>query len=85
MVGHTNDQQLRCQCHLMTFGIQLIAHPNLLVRVTNVRVLSARATFRVGLASESHRLQPMLMLTLHWLSRTSMCGWAISALTDILA
>ena len=45
---------------------QLIAHPHLLVRATNVWVFSARANFRVGLANESHWLQPMLVFTVHW-------------------
>ena len=54
-----------------------IAHPHLLVRATNERFLSSRTTFRVGLANENHKMQPMLVLTVHWW-RTSKCGWAIS-------
>ena len=34
--------------------VYLIAHPHLLVRATNEQFLLARATFRVGLANESH-------------------------------
>jgi len=49
---------------------QLISHPHLLVRVICERFLHARATFRVGLASESHWLQLVLVLTVH-------CGWAM--------
>jgi hypothetical protein len=44
----------------------LIAHPHLLVQATSERFLPAWGTFRVGLASESHWLQPVLILTIHW-------------------
>ena len=44
----------------------LVAHPHLLVRATSERFLPARGTFRVRLASESHWLQPVLVLTIHW-------------------
>jgi len=33
---------------------------------TNERFLPAWSTFRVGLASESHWSQPVLVLTIHW-------------------
>ena len=36
--------------------------------------LPTRATFRVGLASESHWLQPMLVLIVHLLAHTSKYG-----------
>ena len=36
-----------------------------MVRTTSERFLQAWATFRVGSASESHWLQPMLVLTIH--------------------
>jgi hypothetical protein len=42
-----------------------IAHPHLLLRATCEQFLQARATSRVGLASESHWLQPVLVLTVH--------------------
>ena len=47
-------------------GGYFIAHPHLLVRATSKRFLQARATFRSVLASESHWLQPVLVLTVHW-------------------
>jgi hypothetical protein len=40
-------------------------HPHLLVQATNERFLPARGTFKVGLASESHWLQQVLVLTVH--------------------
>jgi hypothetical protein len=46
----------------------LIAHPHLLVRANCERFLPAWATFKVGLASESQRLQLELVLTIHWWS-----------------
>ena len=45
---------------------QLIAHPYILVQVTNERFLPARATFKPGSATESHWLQSVLVLTIHW-------------------
>ena len=42
----------------------LKAHSHLLVRAINERFVPARVTFRSVLASESHWLQPMLVLTL---------------------
>ena len=44
----------------------IIAHPHLLVRATSERFLPTWATFRAGLASENHWLQPVLVLTIHW-------------------
>jgi hypothetical protein len=44
----------------------LIAHTHVLVRATNERFLPVGGNFRVGLASESHWLQPVLVLTIHW-------------------
>ena len=55
----------------------LIARPHLLVRATSERFPPARATFRSVLASESHCLQPLLVLTVRWWASTSVCGWAI--------
>ena len=55
----------------------LLAHPHLLVRATNERLLSTRATFMSVLASESHWLQLVLILTVRWWPDTSKCGWAI--------
>ena len=46
-----------------------------MVRVTIERFPPARATFRSVLASESHWLQPLLVLTVRWWSGTSKCGW----------
>ena len=43
-----------------------IAHPHILVWATNERFLLAGVTFRVGSASESHWLQPMLVRTVRW-------------------
>jgi hypothetical protein len=39
---------------------------HMLVLATNERFLPARDTFRVILASESHWLQPILVLYVHW-------------------
>ena len=55
--------------------LDLIAHPHLLVRTTSKWFLPAGATFRDGLASESHWLQPMLVRTVHWWpALVSVCG-----------
>jgi hypothetical protein len=43
-----------------------IAHPHLLMRATSEWFLPAWSTFKHDLASESHWLQPMLVLTVHW-------------------
>ena len=46
--------------------VKIIVHPHLLVRVTSERDSYQQGIFlRVGLASESHWLQPMLVLTVH--------------------
>jgi hypothetical protein len=52
---------------VMTISGALIHSPHLLVRATGERFLPARGTFTASLASESHWLQPMLILsvTLH--------------------
>ena len=55
-----------------------IARPHLLVRATTERFPPARATFRSVLASESHWLQPLLVLTVRWWPDTTKCGLAIS-------
>jgi len=44
----------------------LIHSPHLLVRATNERFLSSGDTFRASLASESHWLQPVMVLSVHW-------------------
>ena len=44
----------------------MIAHPHLLVWATSERFLPTGGTFRVGLASESHWLQLVLVFTVHW-------------------
>ena len=49
-------------------GRCLIAHPHLLVRAISERFLPARATFKSVLASESHSLQLVLVLTVQWWS-----------------
>jgi hypothetical protein len=51
---------------ILCIQVQLIAHPHLLVRATSERLLPAWGTFKVGLTSESHGLQPMLVLTIYW-------------------
>ena len=43
-----------------------IVHPYLLMRATSERFLPVGATFRVGLTSESHWLQLVLVSTVHW-------------------
>ena len=59
-------------------GWLLIARPHLLVRTTSERFPPAKATFRSVLASESHWLQPLLVLTVRWWTGTSKCGRAIT-------
>jgi hypothetical protein len=44
----------------------LIPSPHLLVLATSERFLLARGTFRIMLVSESHWLQPMLVLPVRW-------------------
>ena len=53
-------------CWHWLFFYQGIAHPHLLVRATNKRFLPTRITFESVLASESHRLHPVLVLTVLW-------------------
>jgi hypothetical protein len=45
---------------------QLIPSPHLLVLATSEQFLPARGTFRAILASESHGLQPVLVLSVRW-------------------
>jgi hypothetical protein len=47
------------------FDGTLIYSPHLLVWATSERFLPAEGTFRVILASESHWLQPVLVLSVH--------------------
>ena len=49
-----------------TLHIAFIHFPHLLVRATSEWFLPVGGTFRVILANESHWLQPMLVLTVHW-------------------
>ena len=63
---------------------RIIAHPHLLVHATNEQFPLARATFRSVLASESHGLQPLLVLIVRWWPDTSKCGRAISVARDIM-
>ena len=44
---------------------------------TSKRFPPTRATFRSVLASESHWLQPLLVLTVRWWPNTSKCGCGI--------
>ena len=57
---------LDAYANLGMIGLALIAHRHLLVRATNERFLPARATLRSVVASESHWLQPVLILTVQW-------------------
>ena len=61
---------LRVAVHVIAAYVReepaVIPHPHLLVRGTNEWFLPTGATFRVGLASESHWLQPVLVHTVHW-------------------
>ena len=52
----------------------LIAHPHLPVRATSERFPPARVIFRSALTSESHWLQPLLVLNVRWWPGTSQCG-----------
>ena len=45
---------------------RLLAHLHSLVWGTSEQFLLARATLKIGLVSESHWMQPMLVLTVHW-------------------
>lgn len=45
---------------------QQIAHPHLLVWAINERFLPVGTTSRIGLANESHSLQLVLVLNVHW-------------------
>ena len=47
-------------------GMKLIHSPHLLVRATGERFLPTGGTFRAILANESHRLQPVLVPSVHW-------------------
>ena len=60
--GHQAKQvpKVRIKFHIVLCCF--IAHPHLLVLVTNERFLPAGATFGIGLASENH----WLVLTIHW-------------------
>ena len=57
----------------------LIVHSHLLVRATNERFLPTRKIVKVGSASESHWLQPVLVVTVRrsLMECTSMCGWDV--------
>jgi hypothetical protein len=46
--------------------LRLIRSPHLLVLATNEQFLPAWGTFRATLASESHWVQPVLVLSVHW-------------------
>ena len=68
----------------------LIPSPHLLVLATNERFLPTWGTFRAILASESHWLQPILVLSIHWWPTPTGVGrvlakarweWSISATT----
>jgi hypothetical protein len=53
--------------HTCRLKSALVKHsPHMLVRATSEGFLPARGTFRVILASESHWLQPVLVLSIHW-------------------
>jgi len=52
------------QCHSQ--ALAFIHSPHLLVCATNERFPPAGGTFRAILASESHWLQPVLVLSIHW-------------------
>jgi hypothetical protein len=52
----------------------------LLVQATSERFLPAGGTFRAILASESHRLQPLLLLSVHWGSAPAGVGSVLANL-----
>ena len=52
-------------CYINTIPKDIIAPPHKLVRATNVRFLPTGVTFRVGLVSENHWIQLVLVLTIH--------------------
>ena len=66
------------------FSHRIILHPHLLVRATSERFPPARATFRSVLASESHWLQALLVLTVRWWPGTNKCGWGIRGIYGIM-
>ena len=56
----------RCQLCVKFNNVgQLISSPHLMVLTTNEQFLPTGGTFRVILASESHWLQPVLVLSVH--------------------
>ena len=67
----------------MSSSNSLIAHPHLLVRAISERFLPTWAAFRFGSANESHRLQPMLILTVHWWPAPICVGVAIHLVNNI--
>jgi hypothetical protein len=54
-----------------------IAHPHLLVRATSEQFLPTWSTFRHGLASESHWLEPRVGTHRSLVTHTCKCEWAI--------
>jgi hypothetical protein len=58
--------QFHGHCSWLLCEVLLIPSPHMLVANTNERFLPASDTFRVILASESHWLQPLLVLFVRW-------------------
>jgi hypothetical protein len=68
-----------CTCEFMNNYIKkilnfIIHSPHMLVWVISERFLPTGGTFRAILASESHWLQPMLVLSIHWWPATASMG-----------
>ena len=68
----------RCVYSRHGHGIYHIAHPHFTGAGYQRTISPTRANFRTGLVSESHWLQPLLVLTVHWWPGTSKCGWGNS-------
>jgi hypothetical protein len=57
--------------------VALVPSPHLLVLATNERCLPTRGIFEAILASESHWLQPVLVLSVHWWPSPVGVGWVL--------
>ena len=68
-----------------TLQYPIIHSTHLMVHATNERSLSTRGTFRTSLTSESHWLQLVLVLFVHWWSTPISVGglWVVSSQNTI--
>ena len=81
MTRHTAESLARASSHTPLFNklsCLLISFPHLLVLATSEQFLSAGGTLRAILASESHWLQLMLVLSVQRWPNTNMCGEGVN-------